>query len=166
TNSEVILYSLSSEKIKESANEPDDANDSDMDLSDDNLHEDNDVAGIHHWEDSKIDFFKAKISTRTKGNVYSDIRIKSLVRIRVKKNWGIDQRIPFTMFGTHKGVVYLNQHNIKSFMKLSEVKKFCYGSLIKIHENLVDMVKKNKMGTYNKQLKGRDWTDVDVEKSN
>nr|GEW99714.1 transposase, Ptta/En/Spm, transposase, Tnp1/En/Spm-like protein [Tanacetum cinerariifolium] len=88
TNSEVILYSLCSEKIKESANETDDANDFDMDLSDDNLHEDNDVAGIHHWEDSKIDFFKAKINTRTKGNVYSDIRIKSLVRIRVKKNWG------------------------------------------------------------------------------
>ncbi|GJX69079.1 hypothetical protein Tco_0304806 [Tanacetum coccineum] len=54
---------------------------------------------------------------------------------------GIDQRIPFTMFGTHKGVVYLNQHNIKSFMKLSEVNKFCNGTLIKIHENLVDMVK-------------------------
>ncbi|GJR37231.1 hypothetical protein Tco_1212915 [Tanacetum coccineum] len=58
---------------------------------------------------------------------------------------GIDQRIPFTMFGTHKGVVYLNQHNIKSFMKLSEVKKFCDGTLIKIRENLVDMVKRRWM---------------------
>ncbi|GJU83390.1 retrotransposon protein, putative, ty1-copia subclass [Tanacetum coccineum] len=54
---------------------------------------------------------------------------------------GIDQKISFTMFGTHKGVVYLNQHNIKSFMKLSEVNN-------------------------NKQLKGRGWTDMDVEKSN
>ncbi|GKC14699.1 hypothetical protein Tco_1011481 [Tanacetum coccineum] len=79
---------------------------------------------------------------------------------------GIDQRIPFTMSGTHKGVVYLNQHNVKSFMKLNEVKKFCDGSLNKIRENLVDMVKKNKLSTGNKQLKGRDWTDMDVKKSN
>ncbi|GJY62020.1 hypothetical protein Tco_0462677, partial [Tanacetum coccineum] len=26
--------------------------------------------------------------TRTKGNIYSDLRIKSIVRIIVKKNWG------------------------------------------------------------------------------
>nr|GEW85153.1 hypothetical protein [Tanacetum cinerariifolium] len=55
---------------------------------------------------------------------------------------GIDQKITFTMSGTHKGFVYLNQHNIKSFMKLSEVKKFYDGTLIKIRENLVDMVKR------------------------
>ncbi|GJX32414.1 hypothetical protein Tco_0242269 [Tanacetum coccineum] len=55
------------------------------------------------------------------------------------------------MSGTHKGVVYLNQHNVKSFMKLSEVKKFCDGTIIKIRENLVDMVKKNKLGTGNKR---------------
>ncbi|GJY14113.1 retrovirus-related pol polyprotein from transposon TNT 1-94 [Tanacetum coccineum] len=35
-----------------------------------------------------------------------------------------------------------------------------------IHENLVDMVKKNKLDTDNKRLKGRDLTDKDVEKSN
>nr|GEU38363.1 hypothetical protein [Tanacetum cinerariifolium] len=63
---------------------------------------------------------------------------------------GIDQRIPFIMSGTHKGVVYLNQHNIKSFMKLSKVKKFSDGTHEKIHENLFDMVKKNKLGTGNK----------------
>ncbi|GJZ36992.1 transmembrane protein [Tanacetum coccineum] len=51
---------------------------------------------------------------------------------------GINQKIPFTMSGTHKG----------------------------IHENLVDMVKKNKLGTDNKRLKGRDLTDKVVEKSN
>ncbi|GJU14838.1 hypothetical protein Tco_1142804 [Tanacetum coccineum] len=33
-------------------------------------------------------------------------------------------------------------------------------------KTLVDMVKKNKLGTGNKWLKGRDWTDMDVEKSN
>ncbi|GJX19064.1 hypothetical protein Tco_0221741 [Tanacetum coccineum] len=51
---------------------------------------------------------------------------------------GIGQKIPFTKSGTHKG----------------------------IRENLVDIVKKNKLGTGNKRLKGRDWTDIDVEKSN
>ncbi|GKB10426.1 hypothetical protein Tco_0844349 [Tanacetum coccineum] len=166
--------------------------------------------GIHHWEDSKIDFFKEKMSTRIEGNVYSDLSIKSVVRIVVKKKWGygflssivvrrsddkkyefsyvdlprfverfnnvtspfirrvviqnrvddiqlevesyqqtlnltkpmmsfeeIDQRIAFTMTATHKGVVYLNQYNIKSLMKLSEVKN-----------------------------EGRDSTDMDVEQSN
>ncbi|GJU14944.1 hypothetical protein Tco_1142910 [Tanacetum coccineum] len=69
---------------------------------------------------------------------------------------GIDQKIPFTMFRTHRGVVYLPQHNIKSFMKLSEVKKFYDDTLIKIYKNLVDMVKRNKLGSGNKRLKGRD----------
>ncbi|GJX62657.1 hypothetical protein Tco_0295557 [Tanacetum coccineum] len=30
--------------------------------------------GIYYWEDSRIDFFKAEMSTRTEGNVYSDLR--------------------------------------------------------------------------------------------
>ncbi|GJX59373.1 hypothetical protein Tco_0290763 [Tanacetum coccineum] len=69
---------------------------------------------------------------------------------------GIDQRIPFTMTATHKGIVYLNQHNVKSLMRLSEVKKFCDGTLVKIRENLIDMVTKNKLDKGNKRLKGRD----------
>ncbi|GJZ25011.1 putative ribonuclease H-like domain-containing protein [Tanacetum coccineum] len=186
--------------------------------------------GIHYWQDSGIDFLKAEMSTRIEGSVYSDLRIKSIIRVVVKKKWGygfltsivvrrsddkeyefsyadlprlslndvkdmyllqvqdklhhlllefmkdfnnalllfirrvmiqnrvediqlgvesyqqtlnltkpmmcfeeIDQKIPFTMSGTHKRVMYLNEHNVKSFMKLSE---------------------------------GRDWTDMDVEKSN
>ncbi|GJU12002.1 hypothetical protein Tco_1134398 [Tanacetum coccineum] len=48
--------------------------------------------------------------------------------------------------------------------------KFSYADLPRLslsdHENLVDMVKKNKLGTGNKRLKGRDWTDMDVKKSN
>nr|GEX68217.1 hypothetical protein [Tanacetum cinerariifolium] len=76
---------------------------------------------------------------------------------------GIDQRIPFIMTATHKGVVYLNQYNIKSPMKLSEVKKFSDGTLVKIQENLIDMLSKNKLGSDNKRLKGRDWTDYDVK---
>ncbi|GKC50329.1 hypothetical protein Tco_1073074 [Tanacetum coccineum] len=45
---------------------------------------------------------------------------------------GIDQKIPFTMSRTHKGVMYLNQHNVKSFMKISGMKNFCDGTLVKI----------------------------------
>ncbi|GJS25799.1 hypothetical protein Tco_0486419 [Tanacetum coccineum] len=78
---------------------------------------------------------------------------------------GIDQRILFTMTETHKVAVYLNQYNIKSLMKLSEVKKFCDGTLVKIQENLIDMLSKNKLGSGNKRLKGRDWIDYDVKSS-
>ncbi|GKC86770.1 hypothetical protein Tco_1147419 [Tanacetum coccineum] len=151
--------------------------------------------GIHHWEEDRIDFFKAGMSVVTEGNIYSDLRIKLVVHIVVKKKWdlprlsvndvedmyllpdqdklhylllefvkdfnnylfmfirriviknrvediqlgvesyqrslnltkptmffeGIDQRIPFTMTATHKRVV-----------ELSEVKKFCNGTLVKI----------------------------------
>nr|GEW27104.1 hypothetical protein [Tanacetum cinerariifolium] len=49
---------------------------------------------------------------------------------------------------------------------ISEVKKFCDGTLVKIREHLIDMAKKNKVGNDNKMLKGRDWTDNDVMKSN
>nr|GEV34023.1 hypothetical protein [Tanacetum cinerariifolium] len=58
-----------------------------------------------------------------------------------------------------------NIRNI-NFKKLSEVKKFCDGTLVKIQENLIDMVTKNKLGKGNKRLKGRYWTDDDVVKSN
>nr|GEV29476.1 hypothetical protein [Tanacetum cinerariifolium] len=77
----------------------------------------------------------------------------------------IDQSIPFTMTATHKGVMYFNQYNIKSLMMLSEVKKFYNGTLVKIQENLIDMLSKNKLGSSNKRLKGRDWTDYDVKSS-
>ncbi|GJS53633.1 hypothetical protein Tco_0626995 [Tanacetum coccineum] len=180
--------------------------------------------GIHHWEDSRIDFFKAEMSNRSKRKVYSDLRIKLVVRIEVKKKWGysfltsyiarrfddqeyefsyadlprlslndvedirvviqnrvkdiqlgvesyqqtlnltkpmmffvaIDQRIPFTMTAMHKGIAYLNFHNVKSLMRLSKVKKFCDGTLEKFMENLIDMVTKNKLGKGNKRLKGKD----------
>nr|GEV81729.1 hypothetical protein [Tanacetum cinerariifolium] len=68
---------------------------------------------------------------------------------------GIDQRIPFTMTATYKGVVYLNQYNIKSLMKLSEVNKFSDGTLVKIQENLIEMLLKNKLGSGNKRMKGK-----------
>ncbi|GJS13523.1 hypothetical protein Tco_0407995 [Tanacetum coccineum] len=188
----------------------------------------------YYIQDSRINFFKAEMSNRLEGKIYSDLRIKSVVRIVVKKKWGygfltsivvrrfddneyefsyadlprlslndvkdikvviqnkvediqlgvesyqqtlnltkpmmffegIDQRIPFIMTATHKGVVYLNQHNFKSLMRLSEVKTLCDDTLEKIRENLIDMVTKNKLGKGNKRLKGRDWTDNDIVKSN
>ncbi|GJR38699.1 hypothetical protein Tco_1214383 [Tanacetum coccineum] len=49
--------------------------------------------------------------------------------------------------------------------KLSEVKKFGDGTLVKIQENLIDMLTKNKLGSDNKRLKGRYWTDYDVKSS-
>nr|GEX16257.1 hypothetical protein [Tanacetum cinerariifolium] len=140
--------------------------------------------GIHHWEDSRINFFKAEMSNRSEWKVYSDLRIKSVVQFvkefnnalllfisrvviqnRVKDiQLGvesyqqtliltkpmmffeeIDQKLPITMSKTYKGVVYLNQHNIKSFMKFSEVKKLCDGTLMKIRDNLIDMVNTNKL---------------------
>ncbi|GJR42842.1 hypothetical protein Tco_1310945 [Tanacetum coccineum] len=70
------------------------------------------------------------------------------------------------MTATHKGVMYLNQHNVKSLMRLSEVNKFCDNTLVKIRENMIDVVTKKKLGKGNKRLKGRDWTDDDVMKSN
>ncbi|GKC73273.1 hypothetical protein Tco_1119156 [Tanacetum coccineum] len=70
------------------------------------------------------------------------------------------------MTETKKGVVYLNQHNIRSLMKLSEVHKFCDGTLMKIRDNLIDMVNKNELGHGNKSLKGRDWNGKDIKRSN
>ncbi|GKC49514.1 hypothetical protein Tco_1072259 [Tanacetum coccineum] len=43
---------------------------------------------VHHWDGDIIDFFKAKMSTITEGSVYLDLRIKSVVRVVVKKKWG------------------------------------------------------------------------------
>ncbi|GJZ73069.1 hypothetical protein Tco_0637215 [Tanacetum coccineum] len=44
--------------------------------------------GIQYWKDNKIDFFKAEMSNRSEGKIYSDLRIKFVVRIVVKKKWG------------------------------------------------------------------------------
>ncbi|GJT82366.1 hypothetical protein Tco_1056708 [Tanacetum coccineum] len=36
---------------------------------------------IHHWEEDNIDFFKSGMSAVTKGNIYSDLRIKSVNKL-------------------------------------------------------------------------------------
>ncbi|GKC28691.1 hypothetical protein Tco_1035985 [Tanacetum coccineum] len=70
------------------------------------------------------------------------------------------------MSGTEKGVVYLNEHNIKSLMNLDEVHKFCDCTLLKIRDNLINMVNKNELGRGNKRLKSRDWSTKDIKRSN
>ncbi|GKA37228.1 hypothetical protein Tco_0723793 [Tanacetum coccineum] len=115
------------------------------------------INGIHHWEDSRIDFFKAEMSTRTEGSVYSDLRIISIVHV-------VDFNNALLLF-IRRVVIQNRVEDIQ--LELSEVKKFCDGTLEKIRENLIDMVKiKNKLCIGNKRLKGRDWTDMDVKKSN
>ncbi|GJU79307.1 hypothetical protein Tco_1276377 [Tanacetum coccineum] len=77
----------------------------------------------------------------------------------------IQSTIPYTMTGIEKGVVYLNKYNRRSLMKLNKVHKFCDGTLMKIQENLIEMIIKNKLGRGNERLRGRDWNDKDVKRS-
>nr|GEX38057.1 hypothetical protein [Tanacetum cinerariifolium] len=99
------------------------------------------------WNSDEGDFFKTilferhmskRMSSVTEGNVFSDLRIKSVVRI--------DE--------------FVKDFNNALFMfiKRTVIKN-------KIQENLVDMLSKNKLGNGNKRLKGRDWTDYDVKSS-
>ncbi|GJZ92065.1 hypothetical protein Tco_0664130 [Tanacetum coccineum] len=78
----------------------------------------------------------------------------------------IDQKIPYTTLGIEKGVVYVNQHNMKSLMNLNEVNKFCDDTLLKVRENLLKMVNENVLGHGNKSMNGRDWSKNDIKRSN
>ncbi|GJS80043.1 hypothetical protein Tco_0729924 [Tanacetum coccineum] len=129
------------------------------------------------------------MSTRTEGSVYSDLRIKSVVRVVVKKKWGYgflssivvrrfdDKEYEFS----YADLPRLSLNNVEDMYLLQvqdklhhlplELVKYFNNALLLfirrvIRENLVDMVKRNKLGTGNKRLKGRDWTDMDVKKSN
>nr|GEU63817.1 retrotransposon protein, putative, Ty1-copia subclass [Tanacetum cinerariifolium] len=77
----------------------------------------------------------------------------------------IDEKIPYTMTRTKKGVVYLNKYNRRSLMKLNEIHKFCEGTLMKIQENLVYMINKNKLGRGNERMRGCNWNGKDVKRS-
>ncbi|GJW08016.1 hypothetical protein Tco_1570439 [Tanacetum coccineum] len=113
------------------------------------------------------------MSVVTVGNVYSDLRIKSVVRIVVKKKWGYgfltsivvmrsdDKEYEFSYADLPR--LSVNDVEDMYLFQLSEVKKFSDGTLVKIQENLIDMLSKNKLGSGNKRLKGRDWTDYDVK---
>nr|GFA85408.1 hypothetical protein [Tanacetum cinerariifolium] len=95
-----------------------------------------------------------------------DVHVKNHPNLgRFTKNSGTKDRIPYTMSGAEKGIVCLNQHNYQSLMKLNEVYKFCNGTLMKIQDNLIEMVKKNELGRGNKRLKGRDWNEKNIKRS-
>ncbi|GKA48410.1 hypothetical protein Tco_0741368 [Tanacetum coccineum] len=132
--------------------------------------------GIHDWEEDKIDFFKAGMSVVTEGNVYSDLRIKSVVHLPILSMNDVEDMyllqvqdklhhlpLEFVKDFSNALLMFIKRIVIKN--KLSEVKKFCDGTLVKIRENLIDMLSKNKLGSGNKRLKGRDWTDYDVKSS-
>ncbi|GJS88758.1 hypothetical protein Tco_0771394 [Tanacetum coccineum] len=188
--------------------------------------------GIYHWEENRIDFFKAGMSAITEGNVFSDLRIKSIVRIDIKKKWGYgfltsivvrrsdDKEYEFSYADLLRLSVndveymYLLQvqdklhHLLLEFVKdfnnallmfirrtviknrvediqlglesyqrtlnLTKPTMFFEGinqrtpfTMTTMHkgENLIDMVSKNNLGSSNKMLKGRDWTDYDVKSS-
>ncbi|GJV59282.1 hypothetical protein Tco_1465382 [Tanacetum coccineum] len=92
--------------------------------------------GIHRWEDGRQDFFKAEINNRRPDKDYYDKIIISVLGVEIYQRTlnltkpklyfeGINEKISYTIYGTEKGIVYLNQHNVKSLMKLSGVHKFC-----------------------------------------
>ncbi|GKA39806.1 hypothetical protein Tco_0732357 [Tanacetum coccineum] len=78
---------------------------------------------------------------------------------------GIDHKIPYTTSRTEKGVIYLNKYDMKSLMKLDEVHKFCDGTLLKVQENFLKMVNKNKLGHGNEKLEGKFWAKSNIKRS-
>ncbi|GJT47742.1 hypothetical protein Tco_0973899 [Tanacetum coccineum] len=114
----------------------------------------------------------------TEGSVYSDLRIKSVVCIVVKKKWGYgflsslvvmrfdDQEYDFS----YTDLPRLSLNDVEDMYLLQVQDKLHHLPLEFVkdfnNENMIDMVKRNKLGTDNKRLKGRDWIDMDVEKSN
>ncbi|GJT11136.1 hypothetical protein Tco_0858178 [Tanacetum coccineum] len=137
------------------------------------------AARYHIQEDGRQDFFKAKINSRRSDKKEYEFSYADLPSLRVESYQrtlnltkpkfdfdGIDERILCTMAGIEKGVVYLNQHNFISLMKLDKVHKLCNGTLLKIRDNLLEMVSKNVLGRGNQRLKGGDWSTKDIKKSN
>ncbi|GJU32978.1 hypothetical protein Tco_1176567 [Tanacetum coccineum] len=112
----------------------------------------------YYQQDSRIDFFKVQMSNRSEGKVYSDLRIKSVVRIVVKKKWGYGFLTTI--------VVRRSDDNAYEFIYADLSRLSLYDVKDISGKNLIDMVTKNKLGKGNKRLKGRDWTDDDVVKSN
>ncbi|GJT94537.1 hypothetical protein Tco_1090055 [Tanacetum coccineum] len=192
--------------------------------------------GIHHWEDSKINLFKAEMINLSEGKIYSVLRIKSVVRIVVKKKWGdgfltsiVVRRsddneyefsyadLPRLSLNDEEDMYLLQVHDKLHNLPLEFVKDFNNALLLfiisvviqnkvkdiqlgvesyqqtlnltkpmmlfeginqkipftmcetykgVIHHNLIDMVNTNELGKGNRRLKGIDWADKDVQKSN
>nr|GFA22595.1 hypothetical protein [Tanacetum cinerariifolium] len=74
-----------------------------------------------------------------------------------------------TFFVVSRSIMLSDRSSVLFFCveihKLSVVKKFCDSTLVKIQENLINILSKNKLGSDNKRLKGRDWSDYDVKSS-
>ncbi|GJU55753.1 hypothetical chloroplast RF21, chloroplastic [Tanacetum coccineum] len=136
-------------------NETDDADESDMDLSDDNPDGDDDATG--RSDDKEYEFSYADLPRLS----LNDVEDMYLLQVQDKLH-----HLPLEFVKEFNNALLLFIRRVVIQNRLSEVKKFCDGTLEKIYENLIDMVKRNKSGTDNKRLKGRDWTDIHVKKSN
>ncbi|GJV42021.1 hypothetical protein Tco_1420461 [Tanacetum coccineum] len=88
---------------------------------------------LHHLKlDFEMDFINAPL-------LY--IR-KVVIKNRVEDvQLGIDKKRPYITFGTEKGIVYLNKHDMNSLMKLDEVHKF-YDAVAK---KLKELIKKDEL---------------------
>nr|GEV39925.1 hypothetical protein [Tanacetum cinerariifolium] len=196
TDSDVTLYSSSSDKPKGSENETYAADESDMDLSDDNPHVDNDDARSFERHMSK--------STKPHPCFYNDdysyivdLSIKEKYTTSITKHYavraykeGVEDMIPkkWSKEVHRYHFVALNgihhwEDDIIDFFKAGMIRRsdgkeyeFTYGDLPRLgvknvkdmyflQENLTDMLSKNKLGSGNKRLKGRDWTDYNVKSS-
>ncbi|GJU68809.1 hypothetical protein Tco_1255068 [Tanacetum coccineum] len=78
---------------------------------------------------------------------------------------GIDHKISYTTTRTEKGVVYLNKYDVKSLMLHEEVHKFCDDALLKVQDNLLQMLKENRLGHGNVKLESREWTKNYIKRS-
>ncbi|GJW83975.1 hypothetical protein Tco_0157120 [Tanacetum coccineum] len=122
------------------------------------------------------------MSAVIEGNVYSDLRIKLVVRIVVQKKWGYgfltsiivrrsdDKEYEFSYADLPRLRVndvedmYLLQVQDKLHHLLLEfLKDFNNALLMFIRRTVIK--NRNKLSSGNKRLKGRDWTDYDVKSS-
>nr|GEX00234.1 hypothetical protein [Tanacetum cinerariifolium] len=103
--------------------------------------------GIHHWEEDRIDFFKAGMIRRSDDKEY-EFSYANLLRLSVND---VED-------------TYLLQVQDKLHcLSLEFVKDFNNALLMFIRITMIKNM--NKMGSDNKRLKGRDWTDYDVKSS-
>ncbi|GJS61415.1 hypothetical protein Tco_0656199 [Tanacetum coccineum] len=107
--------------------------------------------GIHHWEDSKIDFFQAE-------KMRKPYRRESLLKFKYQIRRSNDKEYELS----YADLPRLNLNDVED-MYLLQVQD-------KLHHLLLEFVKDFNdaflLGKGNRRLKGKDWTDNDVIKSN
>ncbi|GJS20673.1 hypothetical protein Tco_0449305 [Tanacetum coccineum] len=89
----------------------------------------------------------------------NDLRIKSVVCVVVKKKWGYGY-LTSIVVKRSDDKEYEFSYTDHPRLSLNDVE-----DMYLVQENLIDMLTKNKLGSRNKSLKGRDWTDYDVKSS-